>query len=45
MNPTDKALALRWYAVEGFDLITIAQHFGITVESLKAVLRTEGTTP
>lgn len=44
---TDRALtneehnqALQWYARDGFDLITIAQHFDISVECLKANLRT-----
>jgi hypothetical protein len=32
-------LALAWY-VAGFDLVTIAQEFGITAERLKRQLRT-----
>jgi hypothetical protein len=34
----EKKRALAWY-VAGFDLITIAQEFGITAEQLKAQLR------
>lgn len=40
MTPEDKALALRWYA-QGFSLSTIAQHFSVTIETLKDNLRTD----
>lgn len=34
LNETQRKLALYWYAVEGFDLVTIAQHFGLTRDQL-----------
>lgn len=39
MTELEKTQALIWYAVEGYDLITIAQHFGITQEQLARELR------
>lgn len=38
MTEASKKQALTWY-VQGFDLITIAQHFGVGVEELKDNLR------
>jgi uncharacterized protein YjcR len=38
MTDQSKKQALQWY-VQGCDLITIAQHFGVTVETLKDNLR------
>lgn len=40
LTDADRAQALEWY-VKGFDLITIAQHFGVHVEVLKNLLRTK----
>jgi DNA-binding CsgD family transcriptional regulator len=37
MQQTDLKMALDWY-IQGFDLITIAQHFSIDVETLKKLL-------
>lgn len=34
LNSEQKAMALDWYAHKGFDLQTIAQHFGLTQEQL-----------
>lgn len=31
--------AIRWNAVNGYDWVTIAQHFGVTVEDMKAAIR------
>jgi len=39
MTELEKTQALIWYAVEGYDLATIAQHFGITKEQLAPELR------
>lgn len=33
-------LARHWYVTRGYDLITIAQHFGLHVEQLKKEIRT-----
>jgi len=41
MSQQDKAQALRWY-VQGIDLITIAQHFGVSVETLRVALHNQG---
>lgn len=35
----DREQAIAWY-VKGYDLITIAQHFGVSVEELCEVMRT-----
>ena len=39
MNDQDRKQAIRWYC-DGWDLITIAQHYRITVEDLKKQIRT-----
>jgi predicted DNA-binding protein YlxM (UPF0122 family) len=39
MNEADKAQAIEWYAVKGYSLETIAQHFEMSVETLKDNLR------
>lgn len=39
LTSNEKRLALCWY-VAGYDLVTIAQEFGITVQLLKSQLRT-----
>ena len=38
MSAQDRAQALRWY-VQGFDLVTIAQHYRMTTEELAQALR------
>lgn len=40
LNEEDRKTALKWYANDNFDLVTIAQHFKISVEVLKNNLRT-----
>jgi hypothetical protein len=40
LTEEDRKTALKWYANDNFDLITIAQHFKISVEALKSNLRT-----
>lgn len=42
--PFNRAEALRWY-VQGVDLVTIAQHYGITVETLKVLLHNARVKP
>jgi hypothetical protein len=40
LSQEDRKTALKWYANDNFDLVTIAQHFKISVEALKNNLRT-----
>ena len=37
----DREQAIAWY-VKGMDLITIAQHYGVTVEELRRVMHNAG---
>lgn len=41
LNDQQKAMALDWYAREGYDLQTIAQHFGLTQEQMARELRSK----
>ena len=41
LNSQQKAQALDWLARRGYDLQTIAQHFGLTSEQLARELRTQ----
>lgn len=41
LNDQQKALALHWYAQKGYDLQTIAQHFGLTQEQMARELRSK----
>ena len=41
MSDDDKKLALHWYAVKGYDLQTIADHFKVTRDELARELNTE----
>ena len=38
LSEQDRKQALKWYAQNGYDLQTIAQHFGLTVDQLKREL-------
>src|SRR5574343_996844 len=38
LTKQDRKTALHWYAVKGYDLITIAQHFGLTLDEIKSEL-------
>ena len=42
MSKADRETAIHWYCHCGYMLSTIAQHFGMTEEELKAELHTEG---
>lgn len=39
MDKNDVELAIHWNAVCGYSLQTIAQHFGVGVETLKCAIR------
>jgi len=39
LNDAQKALALEWYARKGYDLQTIAQHFGLDQDQMARELR------
>ncbi|MCG3884871.1 hypothetical protein I3271_09230 [Photobacterium leiognathi] len=39
LTTEEKQKAISWYANNSYDLITIAQHFGIHVEELKQEIR------
>lgn len=41
LTEQDKKIALHWYAVKDYDLATIAQHFGLTVEQIKSELNNQ----
>lgn len=41
LNDTDRRQALAWYAVLGFNLRTIAEHYGLTPDQMSQELRTE----
>ena len=41
LSPEDRKQAIAWYA-KGFDLITIAQHFGVDTETLRKSLHNVG---
>ena len=41
LTPEEKRQALDWYVNKGFDLATIAQHYGLTVEQLKRQLNNQ----
>ena len=40
MKPSDRAQALTWY-IEGIDLSTIAQHYGIDREAMSSILNNQ----
>lgn len=42
MSPEDKQLALHWYAVCGYNLSTIAQHFNMARDELASHLHNQG---
>ena len=39
LSDKDRALAIHWYAHCGYDIQTIADHFKVDVETLKAEIR------
>lgn len=41
LNDEQKKQAIDWYANKGFDLSTIAQHFGLTRDELIKEIRTK----
>jgi hypothetical protein len=41
LNSEQRQLALDWYVQKGYDLITIAQHFGLTRDQLAHELRSQ----
>ena len=42
LTQEEKKQAISWLANDGFDLVTVAQHFGLTAEELKTQVHTQG---
>lgn len=41
LTPEQRKQALNWLANDGYDIITVAQYFDLSVEQLKKELRTD----